>query len=246
MFTPDDRERIRASLIEAGRADARITGGAITGSASTGNEDRWSDIDLAFGVRDASRIPDVLDDWTARMYRDHDCAHHIDVVAGAWVYRVFLLRSTLQVDIAFAPASEFGARAASFRLVFGGAADLRQPRPPKSAELVGLAWLYGLHVRSSIKRGRLWQAEYMVSAMRDHVLALACLRFGLPAREGRGIDKLPREVTAPLELALVGHLGADDLSLAFRHAMHALLLEIGHVDPELAERLRPVLIELAN
>ena len=70
MFTPDDRERIRASLIEAGRADPRITGGAITGSASTGNEDRWSDIDLAFGVRDASRIPDVLDDWTARMYRD--------------------------------------------------------------------------------------------------------------------------------------------------------------------------------
>ena len=246
MFTPDDRERIRASLIEAGRADPRITGGAITGSASTGNEDRWSDIDLAFGVRDASRIPDVLDDWTARMYRDHDCAHHIDVVAGAWVYRVFLLRSTLQVDIAFAPASEFGARAASFRLVFGGAADLREPRPPKSEELVGWAWLYALHVRSSIKRGRLWQAEYMVSAMRDQVLSLACVRLGLPPRDGRGLDRLPKDVTGPLEAALVGRLSADDLSRSFRHVTHALLLEIEHVAPELAQRLRPVLIELAN
>ena len=246
MFTPEDRERIRADLLTTARSDARITGGAITGSASVGNEDRWSDIDLAFGVRDAADISHTLVDWTARMYRDHDCVHHVDVVAGAWIYRVFLLRNTLQVDIAFAPAADFGARAATFQLVFGDAADIPRAGVPKSAELVGLAWLYGLHVRSSIKRGRLWQAEYMVSAMRDHVFALACLRFGLPAREGRGIDKLPREVTAPLELALVGHLGADDLSRAFRHAMHALLLEIGHVDPELAERLRPVLIELAN
>src|ERR671935_220226 len=69
--------------------------------------------------------------------------------------------------------------------------------------LIGYAWLYALHARSSLARGRLWQAEYMVSAMRDQALALACLRHGLPAREGRGIDLLPSEITAPLEEALV-------------------------------------------
>jgi hypothetical protein len=44
--------------------------------------------------------------------------------------------------------------------------------------------------------GDVWQAEFMVSAMRDQVLALACLRHGLPAREGRGMDLLPAAVNA--------------------------------------------------
>ena len=36
----------------------------------------------------------------------------------------------------------------------------------------------------------------MISGMRDQVLALACLRHGLPAREGRGMDGLPADVAA--------------------------------------------------
>ena len=35
------------------------------------------------------------------MYDEHFALHHVDVVSGAWVYRVFLLPSTLQVDLAF-------------------------------------------------------------------------------------------------------------------------------------------------
>ena len=53
MFTPADRERIRAAIIERARDDRRITGVAITGSASVGREDAWSDIDLGFGVASA-------------------------------------------------------------------------------------------------------------------------------------------------------------------------------------------------
>jgi hypothetical protein len=98
----------------------------------------------------------------------------MDVLSGATVYRVFVLASTLQVDIAFAPEAEFGAIAPTFRLIFGTAVD-RAPAPaPGAAELIGLGWLYALHARSSIARGRAWQAEYMISGVRDHVLALAC------------------------------------------------------------------------
>lgn len=50
MFTPEGRERLRAALVSAADADERITGAALTGSAALGAEDRWSDIDLAFGV----------------------------------------------------------------------------------------------------------------------------------------------------------------------------------------------------
>jgi hypothetical protein len=121
MFTPAERERLRSELIELARADPRISGGAITGSATLGQEDRWSDIDLAFGVRDSSAIAGTLADFSERMYRDHHALHHLDVASGAWIYRVFLLPSTLQVDLAFVSEAEFGARAPTFRLAFGTA-----------------------------------------------------------------------------------------------------------------------------
>ena len=150
------------------------------------------------------------------------------------------------MDLAFAPAKDFGARAPSFRLVFGEVADLAHVAAPAPEQLIGLSWLYALHVRSSVARGRLWQAEYMLSAMRDQVLALACVRHGLPAREARGIDRLPREVTAPLEGALVGRLDAAEIASAFRITTQALLRETEQVDEGLAHTLKTALFELAG
>jgi predicted nucleotidyltransferase len=47
VFTPDGRARLRDALLSVARADERISGAALTGSAASGSEDRWSDIDLA-------------------------------------------------------------------------------------------------------------------------------------------------------------------------------------------------------
>ena len=245
MFTAEDRERIRSELLEAAGADPRLTGGAVTGSAAGGREDPWSDIDLGFGVADMARLADVLSDWTSRMYDHYEALHHLDVASGAWVYRVFLLASTLQVDLAFAPAAEFAARSPTFRLVFGRAAELPHVPAPSAEGLIGLGWLYALHTRSSLKRGRMWQAEYMVSALRDQVLALACLRHGLPAREARGFDLLPRDVTRPLEQALVGNVEAGPIARAFHVATTGLLAEAREVDERLAGRLEGALLELS-
>jgi hypothetical protein len=246
VFTPQDRERIRSELLEAARADARLSGGAITGSAAAGREDAWSDVDLAFGVVEPMRMPEVLANWTSRMVDRYQAVDHLDVVHGAWVYRVFLLASTLQVDLAFAPSAEFGARAPTFRLVFGKAAELKHATPLRAEGLIGYAWLYALHARSALARGRLWQAEYMVSAVRDHVLALACARLGLPEREGRGMDQLPKDVTSALEPALVRRLDADDIVRAFRVATEALIAEVERVDRVLAGRLAATLRELSE
>src|ERR1041384_668866 len=123
MFSTEERAALRKELIQIAHADARITGAAITGSASVGKEDRWSDIDLAFGVREGSEVETTLVDFSERMYHDQHALHHVDVPSGAWIYRVFLLPSTLQVDLAFAPATDFGARAPTFRLVFGAAVE---------------------------------------------------------------------------------------------------------------------------
>ena len=245
MFTAEEREGLREALVAAARADERLSGVALTGSAARGVVDKWSDIDLAFGVADGTRMPEAIEDWTERMYREHEAVHHFDVTRGAWVYRVFLLQSTLQVDLAFAPATEFGALSPTFKLLSGKSVHLPETPPPAVAEVIGLGWLYALHSRSCIERGKVWQAEYMISAVRDQALALAALRHGLPAVQGRGFDKLPRKVTAPLEGGLVRSLDIDELKRAFRIATRCLLEEVRHSDPALAGRLDGPLTELS-
>jgi hypothetical protein len=245
LFSTEERAALRKELIQIARADARITGAAITGSASVGKEDRWSDIDLAFGVREGSEVETTLVDFSERMYHDHHALHHVDVPSDAWIYRVFLLPSTLQVDLAFAPATDFGARAPTFRLVFGTAVEI-PPVPPSAEQLIGYAWLYALHARSSIARARPWQAEYMLSAMRDQIFMLACLRHGLPAREGRGWDQLPAEIAAPLQETLVRDLSVDELRRAFRAATGGLISQMRAAAPELSARLEPALLALVE
>jgi len=246
LFTPDQRDRLRSRLLRDAADDPRISAAAITGSAAAGREDRWSDIDLAFGLADGADVPKVLDDWTARMYDLRLAVHHCDVRSGAWIYRVFLLADTLQVDLAFVPAAEFRALAPTFRLAFGVANESRHAPPPVPADLIGLSWLHALHARSAIARGRLWQAEYMISGVRDHALALAAIRHGLPAAHARGIHGLPDGVAAPFEESLVRALDIAELSRAFRAAISGLLGEIEQVDQALAERLQATLRSLSD
>ena len=64
----------------------------------------------------------------------------------------------------------------------------------------------------------------MISGIRDHALALACIRHGLPAVHGRGMDLLPDWVwLAQFDGALVRQLDTAELSRAFRVAIHGLL-----------------------
>jgi predicted nucleotidyltransferase len=241
VFAPEDRERLRDALVAAARADDRVTAAALVGSSAAGEEDRWSDVDLALAVAGTG----VIDDWTARMYAEHGALHHVDVRAAA-LYRVFLLDSTLQVDVSFWPPERFGPTSPRFRLLFGTAREPPAPSAPSAEEPIGLAWLYALHVRSSLARGRRWQAEYMLGHARDQALALACLRRGLPAREARGADRLPADLTAPLERGLPGSLEPAELRRAFRAVIEWLVAEIEQADPALAGRLGPALRSLAG
>lgn len=246
MFTPQQRERLRDKLIAAARADGRITGAALTGSAAVGREDRWSDIDLALCLAAGTDRAPVLADWTGLMYAEYGAVDHLDVPTPAALYRVFLLANTLQVDLSYWPADEFGATGPTFRLLFGTANERPASPPPTAAALIGMAWLYALHARSSIARGRAWQAEYMISGMRDQVLELACLRHGVPTAQGRGMDSLPPEATASLTGALVRSLDGAELRRAFGVVTGALLAEAERYDADLAGRLAGPLTELAG
>ncbi len=246
MFTFEERACLRAGLLEYAAKDERITGAAVTGSAADSHEDQWSDIDLAFGVSVAANLAAVLSDWTANIYSKHLALHHVDVLFGAWTYRVFLLPNTLQVDLAFVVETEFRALAPTFRLVFGKANEPRDPLPTQAGAIIGMAWLYALHARSSIARQRLWQAEYMIRGVRDHALTLACIRYGLPAGHGKGFDLLPSAVTDQFLDSFVRRLEAEELARAFRVVIQALVKEIRSADEELGVRLQEVLAMLTK
>jgi len=246
VFSAEDRERLRDELVSGARADVRISAAALIGSSALGREDRWSDIDIALCLACDEDRTLAIADWTDRMYSEHAAVHHLDVARGETLYRVFLLSSTLQVDVSFWAQAEFGAIGPGFRLLFGAAANPLTAAAPSAVELVGMGWLYALHARSSIARGRVWQAEYMISAMRDQVLALACLRHGVPAVQGRGMDDLPPEATVAVAPGLVRSLEIPELKHAFAAITQALLVEAERADRGLADRLTKPLRELAS
>jgi predicted nucleotidyltransferase len=243
MFSAEERDRVRGRLLELAESDPGVTGAAVTGSAATGDGDRWSDIDLALAV--SGPLEPALERWTERLYRDVGAVHHWDLPSGSAVYRVFLLPGWLEVDLAFAPEAEFGPRGPSWRLVFGEAAPPEPVAPPSADHLAGLAWHHALHALVCIGRGRSWQAEHWISALRDQVLALACRRLGHPTAYAKGAHLLPARLTGPLEHALVRSLEEAELRRALGAAVTALAAELERSDPALAARLRPLLAELA-
>lgn len=220
----------------------------MTGSGSRGAEDRWSDVDLYFGVADGAAREDALAEWTGFLYRELAALHHFDLDAGYAIYRGFLLPGGLEVDLGFAGAERFGPMGALFRPIFGSVVEQPAARAggPEADHLIGLGWHHVLHARTAIARRKAWQAEYWISAVRDHVVTLACLRLGLSTAYAKGADALPAAITTPLEDALATSLELPELSRALRAAVSAFLSEVDAADAALSARLRPALESLAG
>jgi hypothetical protein len=246
IFNPDERERLREELVSAARQDANLSGAAHTGSAALSKLDRWSDIDLALCLKPTALYEEVVDEWTTRFYERHGAVAHVDVMRGATLFRVFLLRNTLQVDIAFWRAEEFGAMGPNFRIIFGEAKQLSPAGESDRKALIGMAWLYALHVRSSLARGRVLQVDYMLSGMRNLVFELTCLRCGVVAKQGRGLDDLPAAERDAAAGCIPRSLDPTELKRAFQGTMEMLVREIEHADPEIQDKLAGVLHAIAG
>jgi hypothetical protein len=125
------------------------------------------------------------------------------------------------------------------------AGDLFIPTPTRLSDLFGWGVIYALHARACIERGRVWQAEHYVGAVRDHALSLACLRQGLAAVQARGYDDLPAETLSRFDTAHVGAVERGPLRVALAASTRALLSEaeearVAHADT-VAQRLGELL-----
>ena len=215
-----------------------MVAGAAVGSLAVDGGDRFSDLDLTFGIADHVPVADVLNDWTRTLIDELDAVHLADLERGSTTYRVFLLPDALQFDLSMTPAAQFRPAGPRFRLLFGETAagesevrtppvagDLFIPTPSIARDVFGWGVIYALHARACIERGRVWQAEHYVGAVRDHALSLACLRQGLPAVQARGYDDLSAEALARFEHAHVGLIEPGPLRAALAASVLALMRE---------------------
>ncbi|MFY9910030.1 MAG: hypothetical protein WCF22_12315 [Candidatus Sulfotelmatobacter sp.] len=246
IFTVEEREHLRSELVSAARNDPNLAGAAHTGSFASSRVDRWSDIDLALCLKPAASHEEVVAKWTDSLYRDCGAVAHVDVRRGATLFRVFLLENTLQVDIAFWREEDFAALGPSFRLIFGQAGPTRAAQQPNPLALIGMAWLYALHVRSSLARDRVLQAEYMLTGMRNHVCDLMCLRSGVTAHQGRGLDDLSAADRNIAAACIPQSLESSELKRAFGHTVRALLKEVQQSDRQMEARLAGPLKDLCE
>jgi hypothetical protein len=244
MFSVEERDRVLARVLELARSDPRVTAGALIGSMAGGAVDRWSDIDVTFGIVEGVKPETILDDWREVFERELGALHYWDLPSGASLYRVFLLPSGLEIDVSATPQPDFGARGPRFQSLFGDYRKVEPPPQPGSRFLIGLCWHHALHARVAIERGKPWLAEFWTSALRDHTLELACMRLGEDGAYGRGFDRLPEDVTGPQVGALVRSLDEPELRRALSVATACFITELETWDPELCARLKPTLGEL--
>ncbi len=225
--------------------DDRVVAGAVVGSMAVGPGDEWSDLDLTFAVGAGATVAELLADWTDRLQAEFNAAHLFDLPVGATVYRVFLVPGCLQFDLSFSPAAEFGARGPKFRLLFGEAVNHPVGGPPSAQYLFGLGAHHALRARFCTERGRLWQAEFWASGVRDCALGLACRRLGLSTSHGRGFDDLPAAILESLQSALVLSLDRQEMLRALGCAIAGLLREADEVR-KLADQVAPELLKLSR
>jgi hypothetical protein len=224
MFSVEERESARRRVLERAGEDPRIVAAAVVGAEAAGRVDRWSDLDLTFGVAEGTPVDEVLDEWTGDLSAELDAVHLFDVHVGPTIYRVFLLPGNLQVDLSFTPASQFGALGPNFRLLFGTAVEgrLREPTSRLAEtprQRFGLCALYLLRARIGVERG-------------DRESADEYLRLATELLDTGG-STLP---TPPTSAALLE---------AVQKSLGLLLSDPGEAR-DLAERLAPQLRELTR
>jgi hypothetical protein len=256
VFTVEQRDALRDHVLRLAEEDDRVVAGAAVGSlAVDGGGDRFSDLDLSFGIADRVAVTEVLDDWTTTLIDELAAVQLADLEHGPTIYRVFLLPEALQFDLSMTPAAQFRPAGPRFRLLFGKTAagesavptpagGLFIPTPRVAGDIFGWGVIYALHARACIQRHRLWQAEHYVGAVRDHALSLACLRQGLLAVQARGYDDLPAETLARFDDTHVGALEPEALRAALAASVLALMQEGAHAALQSADVVAERLTEL--
>lgn len=244
IFSIEQRDYVRDRVLDLASRDERIVAGAIVGSLALDAGDRWSDLDLTFGVRDDVSPIEVLDGLSSHVATEFDAVKLFDLASGAATYRVLLLPGCLQFDLSVSPASAFTLVGPKVKLLFGDAIRKEHGSTPEPGTDFGYAVHHLVRARFCVERNRFWQAEYWISSARDLALQIACNREGLDAGHGRGFDQLPRATLELAQEAIVRSPETPELRRALQACLDLLLEQAGAAGPIAAQverRLRSLI-----
>jgi hypothetical protein len=195
-------------------------------------------------IADDVPVPDVMEGWTATLESDLDATALFDLARDPIVYRVFVLPDLLEIDLSFVPASGFAPSGPDVRVLFGEAGAPPAEPPTDVEELLGYAVHHALHARIAIERGRVWQAEFWISAVRDYALAIECHHLGLDGGYGRDFDRVPDAVKDRASSAIVASLTRTELLRSLGGAIDALAAAA--VEMPLWRRVEPQLMRVVD
>ncbi|MBK9247889.1 MAG: nucleotidyltransferase domain-containing protein [Ignavibacteria bacterium] len=245
LFTIEKREEIRNAIISNVKSDNRIVSAAVIGSYSRGEVDRWSDIDLTFGIDETVPTNTVMDSMTEYMIQEFQAVVLFDISRGTTMYRVFILPGCLQVDLSFSSVSHFGAVGSHFTLLYGSSLEKPQPMPQKTRELFGYMIHHLLRAKFCAERDRLWQAEFWLAEARNYALKLACISHNLTIDYGRGYDDLPQEVLDCFTGSFIAQITKEEIVRGIREVIAGIPMISDEVR-EYADELGDILTEITS
>jgi hypothetical protein len=139
VCTVAQRGALRQHLLRLAEADARLVAAAAVGSLAADGGDRFSDLDLSFGIAEHLPVAAVRTAWTRTLIDQLDAVHLADLERGPTSYRVLRFPHALQVDLSMTPAAQFRPAGPRFRLLFGqtAAGEPEGATPPVAGDLFG-------------------------------------------------------------------------------------------------------------
>src|SRR6185312_9066113 len=236
-FTISERKQVYERVLAIAKADNRVTGGAVVGSFANNNEDELSDIDLTFGIKSGIEVAQVLQEWTESLNAVFNVIDSFDIKFATSIYRVFLFSNCLELDLSVVPEKDYGAITSNFRLLFGKANKPKISSKPDVENLIGLGWHHVLHANLAICRRKPWQAEYWISALRDHIISMKCIRLGLSSIYAKGADNISNQEIKGMESTFIKSLDLSELTVALIATSGFLISEVQHYNKKLAIKL---------
>ncbi len=243
-FSLLERKEILDYILKMATSDERSSGGALVGSFATGTEDKWSDIDITFGIKRQYDHQKVLENWTAILKKQYDIKHHFDVIVKKSIYRVLLFGNGLELDLSISPEDHFGPKTPTFSLLFGKPGHGLNGDAPNVNSIIGWGWHHILHARAAIHRTKHWQALFFINRLRDLIIELKCYRQHVPHQHARGADQLNEADLSELKKTLVSQLTSDILANHLNKLKVIYLNEINKLDQNLAIELKEVLSDI--
>lgn len=173
MFSQLYRERARDRIIDEVKADKNILSAASIGSYARNEVDRWSDIDLTFGIDSATSSADAIEQYKKFIKEEFQGEFLFKISLKPIDYIVFLLPGCLQIDLSFSPQNHFGPLSEHFELLFGTHGAKPEVEPPSEIkEKFGLIVHHLLRSYVSLKRKQIPKAVDWLSKAQKYAMSI--------------------------------------------------------------------------